>query len=155
MKGHTLLEILIVLGLFTVIFTATSLNLLGARSKTSLGTSVDVLLADLRAQQTKAMSGDTGGGGTNVNFGIHFLSNSYVLFKNTYSASDPYNYSVNLDDVKIDTTFSGSEIIFLKGSGEVSGYNPVANTIRLTSLSSSGSPKIITINRFGVIISVN
>ncbi len=153
-RGYTIIELLIVMGLFAVFFSFASLNLLSVRSRTSLGTTVDVLVSDLRTQQIKSMAGDTGGVGLNVNYGIYLSSNSYILFKGTYTSGDPANFTVNLDEATLSTTFSGTQIIFNKGSGEVAGFDPNANTIRLASISSNAS-KIITINRFGTVTSVN
>lgn len=153
-RGYTIIELLIVMGLFAVFFGFSSLNLLSVRSRTSLGTATDVLVSDLRTQQIKSMAGDTGGGAVDVNYGIYFSSNSYILFKGTYISGDPANFTVNLDEATIATTFAGSMIIFNKGSGEVVGFDPNANTIRLTSLSSNAS-KIITINRFGTVTGIN
>ncbi len=154
-SGYTLIELLLVMGIFTAFFIITSMNLLSVRSKTSLGTSVDVLLADLRSQQAKAMSGASANGTSNVNYGIHFLNNSYVLFKSTYSVSDPLNYVVSLDNLKIDTTFFSSEIVFNKGSGEVANFDSSANTIRFSTLGGIVDQKIIIINRLGIVTSVN
>ena len=151
-RGYTIIELLVVMGMFAIFFGFASLNLLSVRSRTSLATTVDVLVSDLRTQQVKAMNGDTGGGPVDINYGIHFSSNSYTLFKGTYSLGDPANFIVNVDEASIDTTFSPpDEIIFNKGSGEVVGSTPAS--IRLSSNSSSAS-KVITINRFGVVTSV-
>lgn len=153
-KGYTIIELLIVMGIFAIFFGFASLNLLGVRSKTSLATTTDVLVSDLRSQQVKSMTGDTGGGPQNINYGIYFTPNSYVLFKGTYSAADPTNFTVNLDEATIATTFAGSLITFNKGSGEVVDFDPNGRTIRLTS-TSSGASKVIVINRFGVVTDVN
>ena len=153
-KGYTIVELLVVMGLFAIFFGFASLNLLSVRSRTSLATTTEVLVSDLRAQQVRAMNGDTSGESQDINYGIYFSPNSYVLFKGTYSQADTSNFSVNLDEATITTTFSASTIIFNKGSGEVVGFDPNANTIRLSSTSSNTS-KIITVNRFGVVTSAN
>lgn len=153
-KGYTIIELLIVMGIFAIFFGFASLNLLGVRSKTSLATTTDVLVSDLRSQQVKSMTGDTGGGPQNINYGIYFTPNSYILFKGTYNPVDTTNFTVDVDEAIITTTLAGSIITFNKGSGEIVGFDPNANSIRLTSNISTSS-KIITLNRFGVITGVN
>ncbi|MBI3341888.1 type II secretion system protein [Candidatus Curtissbacteria bacterium] len=151
-KGFSIVELLIIMGIFAIFVGFTSLNLLNIRSKSSLGTAVDVLLTDLNSQQIKAMSGDNGGD----IYGIHFLSSSYVLFKGTYSAGDPANFTVNLDNSSINTTLpsSSSELVFNKTSGAVVGFSSGANTIRFQTNDISNQ-KIITVNRLGVVTGVN
>lgn len=148
--GFSITELLLIMGVFALLFGFASLNLLGIRSKTSLGTSVDVLLSDMKGQQIKAMTGTEGGD----NYGVHFQTNSYVLFKSSFNPSNPDNFEVTLDDITVDTTLPGSEVVFSKISGEVTGFNPSGNTIRFSS-SSSTDQKIITLNRFGVVRGVN
>lgn len=148
-SGNSLVELLIVMGLFTVMFVTSSLSLSSTRSRTTLGTTVDTLVADLRSQQTKAMSGDTGGGSGNINYGVKFLANSYFLFKK--DDTDPDKFEVVLDNVQITNSFTGSEIIFQKGNGEILGFDPLLNTFRLTSISNPSNQKFIVVNRLGVI----
>jgi len=59
---------------------------------------------------------------------------------------------VSLDDVVITNTFPSDEVVFTRGSGEVAGGGA---SIRLTGTTSPVGPLIITLNRFGVIQSVN
>lgn len=153
-NGFSIVELLIVMGIFAIFFAFASLNLLGIRNKTSIGTSVDVLLSDLKTQQIKAMSGDANYGADNDSFGIHFLTDSYILFKGSYTPGDSNNFIVKLDDAGIDTTFPSGEILFKKISGEVNNFVPTGNTIKFSS-NNSTDQKIITVNRLGTVTGVN
>jgi hypothetical protein len=52
------------------------------------------------------------------------------------------------------TTLPSSQLIFLKGSGEVSGYSSSTNTITLKD-NDTGKTTTVTINKYGVITGVN
>ena len=115
------------------------------------------LVADMKQQQLKAMSGDTEGRATADKYGVHFTSNSYVLFHgSSYSAGDAANYSINLDQnltfIKINVP--SSNIIFSQVSGDVSGFNASQNSVTIKN-TGTNQQKVIQFNRYGVITSVN
>ncbi len=149
-KGFTLVEMLLVMGLFALLISIGSINYFSTFSQTSVGTSEDILIADLRSAQTKAMSG-TGVSDTPVtSWGVKLLGSSYVIFAgDTYSAVAPSNYVVTLpSNVAVSTTFPNSEVRFASKSGEVIGYNSSADIITLTA---ENSIKNIELNTYGTI----
>jgi type II secretory pathway pseudopilin PulG len=155
--GITLIELLVVISILIVLTGLTTINVLHARHQSILTASVDTFIADLKQQQLKAMVGDTEGRNDSDNYGIHFGTNTYTLFHGTYSSNDQTNSTIQLgDNIQLSSiTFPGSQIIFLKNSGEISGFdqNPNKNTITLVDISNNLQKKI-TINRYGIITKI-
>lgn len=146
-KGYTLVELLLAMSIVGVLFGLTTISLVNAQRSTSVATSEEMLIADLKSQQTKAMNGTEGGGG----FGVHFDSNNtYILFNGlTYDITDPANSPVSVDD---NISFSGNhtEIVFLPVNGEVKDFTaPQTITVANTA---GPEQRIIEINRYGVVI---
>ena len=78
-------------------------------------------------------------------------SNTY-FFRNAYGTA---NFVTPLPGfMALTSTFPNNQILFEKGSGEVVGFSPSANTITLTD-EDTGETTVITINKYGVITSVN
>jgi prepilin-type N-terminal cleavage/methylation domain-containing protein len=147
-KGFTIVELLVVMGIFAIIASLTTLSLSNSQHSSYLNTSVSTLVTDLKRQQLKAMIGDTEGRLVRSPYGIHFESARYTLFHDTYSATDAENFIVNLDGTLNFTTLG--DVNFAKGSGESSGLSTI--TIRD---SVTGKQKSLTLNLLGVISAVN
>lgn len=156
LSGFTLPELLIVLAILASIFGLSTINLLSAYHKNTLGTTVSTLISNLKHQQMKSMTGDNEGQTEADDYGIYFLSDRYILFKgSTYNASDPLNFTVNLNN---DLQFSSilvpdSRIIFSRGNGEVANYNPSFDNITIHNTGSDEN-KTIRINQLGTIINI-
>ncbi len=117
-RGFTLVELAVVTSITVTLLGFIAINLVRSQQTASLTSTEEVLSADLRQQQLKAMIGDTEGRATSDSYGVHFDSNSYVLFHGvTYSSSDTSNASTNLASNK-QFNSPGYEIIFSKKSGE-------------------------------------
>ncbi len=156
-RGFSLVELLITIGIFSSLIGFATLNFYKAKHSSSFSSALSVLVADLQEQQVKAMVGDTEGRGVADNYGIHFQTTSYTIFHGTtYSLSDTSNFTVTLPDTieVASTTFTSSQVIYTKGSGEVSGFVNGSNTVTLRD-TNEGSQKTITINRYGVITGIN
>lgn len=147
--GFTLVELLVVMGLLAIILGLTAVNLFRPQTDASLEGVVAPLVADIKAQQLRAMAGDSGSDGVTEPFGIRIQSNQYTMFKDaTYNAGSADNFNVSINaGITLSTTFSSSQVVFSKGSGDVSGFSAGANTITITN--SAGSSKVLTINRYG------
>lgn len=144
-SGYTLIELLVVMAIAGILLGFISINLVHTQQSTSLNTAEEMLIADIKSQQVKAMQGTDGGG----SFGIHFSSNNtYTLFAGTtYVPAAATNADVHVDGP---LSFSGSDIVFDSVSGEVHGYaSPVSVTV--TNASGGGS-KTIQLNKYGVVI---
>ena len=148
-SGFTLVELLIIIGLFTILSSFAVINLIRPQTKANLDATVTVLISDIKEQQLKAMIGDAGGD-TPGAYGVYFGTNQYTLFKgSTYSPSDTNNFVVSFQgDATSTTTFASSQVVFSQRSGEVASFSASNNTVTITS---SGDAKTITINALGTI----
>jgi general secretion pathway protein G len=146
-QGFTLVELLVVIVIIALLFALSTINLGHAQSSASVSSDTNTLLADLKAQQLLAMSGDMGSNNTQQPHGIYFQSNSYTLFADsTYNSSDTNNYTVNISPDTLATTFTNHEVVFEVGDGAISGFTNGDNTI---TLNGTGQTQTITLDRFG------
>lgn len=154
--GFVLIELVVVLGIIATLFSIGYVRLTAVERRAPLGATVNTVIADLRGQQTKAMTGATQGGAVGDSYGIYFQANAYTLFKGTtFAGGDPANATFSLPT---NITFSSialpaSSVAFTKGSGDVAGYSTTSNTVTLTQ-GLTGEYKTITINRYGAVVSV-
>lgn len=156
-KGFSFLEIMITTSITAILFGIITFNLLRAQGFTSEQSNLDNLVSDIRAQQTKAMTGSTEGRTTSSNYGVYFLSDRYVLFNgNSYNASEPTNYTIELpDDIEIvSTTLPSNTLLFSILSGEIVGFTDSSNSIIFRSLGTN-EQTVIILNRYGVITGMN
>lgn len=136
-SGFTLIELLLAISIVGVLFGLTTFSLLHAQQKTSITTSEEMLIADLKGQQTKAMNGIENGG----SFGVRFsLNNTYTLFHGAI------NSPVTVDDnISFTSNGSGNNIIFSPVSGEIT---PTTITVKNAA---SSEQKNIVLNKYGVV----
>lgn len=133
-KGFTIVEVLMVLAIFITLMGIGYLRVIGIERRAPVTATVDTFIADIRGQQTKAMTG--GSTGT----GITIQTNSYTLIPAS---------SVTMLPTNITLSPSGTSISFANGSGDVTGASSVTVTQTLT-----GEYKTITINRYGAVTQV-
>lgn len=150
--GFTLIELILIMGLFAILAALATVNLLRPQNKASIDTAVTTLVADLKEQQIKAMAGDSEGQGTAFAYGVYFEPQKYTLFRgSSYSGPDPAYFVIDLGGkVTLSSTLPLSQVVFSRRSGGVANFVAGSNTITITQ-NSSGQQKTITINRFGVI----
>ena len=151
--GFTLPELIIVMGIALTLVAIISNSLLGGQHQTSLNTTLATLIADIKAQQLKAMSGDTEGRAATDSYGIYVQANQYILFHGAvYSAGDLANSIIPLNTgLTLSTTFPNSILVFNKGDGQISGF--ILNQDTLTLTNSESVAKTLKFNKYGVIIS--
>ena len=129
-KGFTIIELVVAMGIFATLTAIGYIRSVDIGRRAPIGATVDTVIADLRQVQTKAMTG---------------------AIQQSYSFSIPsYPTSAN---ITISTTFPGSVITFTKGSGDIAGFIPGNNTLTITQ-TLTGEHKIITINQYGAVTSV-
>lgn len=149
--GFTLPELVVVVGIVLALFGIAAVNLVGVQRRSYLESDKDKLVADIKEQQTRAMSGDTQDGSGQDNFGIYFESDGYTLFKgSTYSVDNTTNFKVTIDPtVSISSVgFPNSTLVFEKIKGEVVGFTTGSDYVSLVD-SASGVARTIRLNRFG------
>lgn len=150
-KGFTLVELLLVMGIFAVLAAIGSVNYFSTISQTSAGTAEGVLIADLRSAQGKAMSSVGVSGMVAPSWGIKFLGTSYVIFPGpTYVPGATSNYVVSVPSgTTLTTTFPNSQVLFERLSGEILSYAEDTDTITLTV---EDTTKNIELNSYGVVV---
>ena len=88
-SGFTLVELLVVIVIIAVLFALSTINLGQARISTSLTSTTNTLLADIKNQQLLAMVGEQGSTSSQQPHGLYFQNNDYVLFADSsYNSSD-------------------------------------------------------------------
>lgn len=156
-KGFTFTEILVTASLFFLLTSFVVVNLLNAKKQSALTSSLDLVILDIKRQQVKAMIGDTEGRNYSDNYGLSFATNNYTLFHGiSFVATDSANLNLPLGD-KIqftNVTLPMSQIVFLKGSGEINNYATSSSEFSLQD-SSTNQKITVKLNRYGVITSVN
>lgn len=152
--GFTLVELLLVMGIMGVLFSIATIGFFGVQGKYSEAQGVQLLVADMRSQQTKAMTGVMNGANVPDGYGIHFGIDSYTLFAGTsYDSMSSSNAVVNLPaGITFSADgFANGNVVFLRASGEVSGYVQDADYVDLTSGSSNTTTRV-KVNRLGVVV---
>ena len=153
-KGFTLIELLIVIAIASILASLSLLSLSNAQHSGYEQSSLEILLSDLKLQQMKSMSGDTGlTTTTHEPFGIYFQTKAYTLFRGaSYNPEDPTNFTVEIEKALTfsSVTIPGSELLFEKGSGEIAGFTEGQNTIVITN-EVTGQQITVTLNRYGVV----
>ncbi len=156
--GFTLIELLVVIAVASTLASLSVLSLSNAQHSAYEQSSLEILLSDLKLQQLKSMSGDTGFATiTHEPFGIYFQSESYILFRGAaYDPGDPTNFTVALEEPLTfsSVTIPDDELVFEKGSGEITGFIDGQNTIEITN-EVTGQQITITLNRYGVASGLN
>jgi len=138
-----------VLSILTTLLGFVTINLSSSQQKTSLSTTVQTIISDMKAQQIKAMTSDTEGRPTPSSYGIHFDANQYVLFHGSaYLSTDPSNFVVPLPP-NLECTIP-TDVIFSQRSGEIGA----STAITIENVTSS-EQRTIQLNKYGVVTAVN
>lgn len=156
-RGISLIELVIVMSFFAILTSIITVNVFTTRGKSNVSDATNLLVTDLRSQQIKAMVSEVPTGSTPDSHGVYFDRTRYVLFRgSTYTSSNLSNFAVSLsENIEISSiTFSGSQVVFTKGNGEITNFTDGADTIRLRN-TVSRQEKTIRLNRYGVVISIN
>lgn len=150
--AFTMVDLLLSMGLVTLLLSFSMLNNLRLINKPSLDAAVQKLAADIKAAQNQAMVGDSGSAGATTTWGLYFEAGQYTTFRGTtYLLGDSSNFIVELDpSISLSTTFANSSLVFTRRSGEVEDFVDGANTITLNN-TASGQAKTVSVNRFGAL----
>ena len=151
--GFTVLELMLSMSILAILFALTVVSLTSLIPKANTRAAAEVLVADLREQQMKAMSGYEAIAGGASNYGIFFETNRYTLFTgSSYVAGHQENFVVNLQNgLTFDVTnLPLSAIVFSRGSGDPTNYSATYHSIRIRNLVTA-ELRTITFNQSGVL----
>jgi len=154
-RGFTLIELGMVFGIIAILIGLATFNLANVQKVTSISSTIDTLVSDMKSQQTKAMVG--AGSATGESYGIYFQSDGYILFTGTtYSSTNSSNFAIKLgSNIEFaNSTFSDNSLVFLHQSGELNGFIDGRNTIVIQNIQGINK-KTITVNRYGNVTKIN
>jgi prepilin-type N-terminal cleavage/methylation domain-containing protein len=145
-RGFTLIEILVVIGLFSALTAIAVINLTRPQSKASVDSAATTLISDLKQQQLLSMLGDSGSQASAQAHGVRLESGRYILFTGPSFASSSNQFIINLPQgISLSSPFLPVDIIFTPRSGETTALSNIV-------LSDTASDhKNLGINRLGVI----
>lgn len=152
-SGFTFIETIIVVAIILTTLGYAALNVLTASENQNVSASRDILRADIKSQQAKAMSGQNYEQNNADYYGIYFTSTSYTLFKgSSFDPNDPENYVINMENNSefFNINLPSSSLIFSPLSGEVYGYSPIQNSLGIRN-TVNGENYTFSINRYGAI----
>jgi len=154
-NGFTFIELIVATGVVATLIGLIVINSLGAQRRSTLTQNVNILISDLRSQQTKTMTGAEDHGVVTTGYGIYFESDEYTMFSgSSYRVDNQSNAVVTLDPtVTMTTRFPGNTVTFLPKSGEIFGYTEGLNTITLQ-WTDSMERQTIHLNLYGTISSI-
>lgn len=135
-KGFTLVEILLVMGIFAILATLTGINFFSTYNRSNLNAAKDVIIADIKTAQSNAMSGKGQNGLAVDGWGVKIISDTqYAIFPGiTYSIGNSGNIITTVPrGVTLTSNFPSSSIVFNHGSGDVAGFTVGQDVITLTS----------------------
>ena len=158
-NGFTMIEVILVVSLFTMILAFSVPNLFSPLDSSRTNSLTEDVVSLLKEAQAKAINSDTLGQLTSSNYGVHFDTAAYTLFKgNVYSSADSSNFSVvvpnglvvspNLPCVSLPTDCNN--LIFSQITGEVYNFDPTKNSLCLKTANNNSS-FLITTNYLGVL----
>ncbi len=156
-KGLTLVEVIIVIGIISILTSFSGFSLIRSRNVASMDSVTATIISDIRSQQLKSMNGNIQIGNQSPYNGIYFKPDGYVLFRTqTYESSNSDNYEINLS---VDNQFSvinlpDNQIVFSDLGGEILNYDPVRNFITVRNIN-SGQEETLYFNLYGVVYETN
>ncbi len=147
-KGFSYIELIVVIGIVSLLSAFSVFSLVGLQTKTSVNVIMSQVLADIRSQQTRAMAAADNG---TTGAGIYFENNKYTLFSgSTFVTGQAGNFVVNLQTPwQLSAAIPNRTLIFTPGSGEIQSYQSNAKSITLTH-TDSGESATINLNKYGV-----
>lgn len=145
----TIVELLVVMGIFSVLAGVVFVNLIAPLNRSYTASSLETLLADIKAQQVKSMTGSSQG----QSHGVYFGNNFYTTFTGSaYNSNDASNITTTLSSgVKVtDSTIPSSTLVFIATTGEIAGFSGTAYQFTLKN-TNNNQAKVVTINRYGAL----
>lgn len=151
-RGFTLVELLIVLGLFTVVFALTNISLSSMIARSNSQEFAQTLMSDLSRQQSRAMTGETAAGSA-ASYGVQLEPTHYTLFEGSvFSVDSPTNTVVTLpsDLVFESIALPQQQLVFSEDSGEVAEFEQTQSSWVLRNTTTNTS-QTFQVNKLGVL----
>src|SRR3989344_3892309 len=132
--GFTLVEVSLVLAIFTILVSLTTINFIRPNREAIFSKTSDELIATIREAQEKSIAGFSTNNVASENFGIHFENDSFTLFRGTtFIEGEPWNFKTTLPN---NLEFSvinlpSPDLVFNRGSGEIINFNPTQRRVTL------------------------
>ena len=124
-KGFTLLELLIVIGIITLIGTITASAFFSFRARSDITSEVEKIVDILRLARSNTI-----GSKEASNYGVHFATSSYILFSGlNYDPADPENEEFNVSNSAeiyfVSFSGGGSDVVFNRIAGDTSNFGNI------------------------------
>lgn len=146
MKGFTLIEILIVIGILLIVLFIGLSTLPAFNKKVELDTFTENIISSLSLSRAKTLSSKD-----EARYGVHFEQNKIVLFKGTdYASGSDYKVIIAPASVEVGSiTLNGgtSDVVFKRLTGETDGYGTITTRLK----SGTQDTKTIVIEKTGVV----
>lgn len=149
--AFTFIEVIMVIGIFTMVATLLSVITLRAMNRRQANTEVEMVLSALSFQQQQASNRVVSNEPTQ-DYGVFFFAGGYTQFSgSSYEAEDADNQTTNLPSGVTFSTINlpGNSVVFDEATGFVQGYVASQSGVVLTNL--AGEQTTLTINRLGVV----
>lgn len=147
--GFTFVEIIITIGLFSIIFALITVSMVRPKATADIKSAEDQIYITLKEAQNLAMKGPLD------RFGVHFEQNKFVLFQgSTYNPGDSSNLETTLDSnlsIESISSPSGANIIFSQLSGEVQGLSLDESASFVLRESNTNETRNFTITSLGAV----
>lgn len=145
-QGFTLTELVIIMGILIGLFALTTGASFSTITQSQAGTTAQTIIADLRATQTRAMTGSTPSSTPVSGWGIYYEADRYTIFSGTtYLPGAPSNVVITLP-TNVTITANPSTIVFKSLSGELNSPTPAPTLV----VTAGGTNRTITLNPLGV-----
>jgi prepilin-type N-terminal cleavage/methylation domain-containing protein len=123
-KGLTLIEIIVVIAIFAILFAIGVAAMITSRNSASVTTTADAIAAKLEEQKLQAITGKN-----SLPYGVKFNSTSYVSFSGSpYNPADTNNKTIPVSgDITLTNTIPGTDdaIIFARMTGTASATGTI------------------------------
>lgn len=152
-QGFTLLELLLVLAILGVLFALSIANISNVIPSANLEQAIDILRADTREQQMKAMMGYEAITGGASEYGVYFADDHYTIFTGSnFVPGNEENYDIELPAGLIfeNVLLPQAVVVFAHGSGDVVNFDPLNHSITIKNTVTQQSVEL-SINQYGLL----
>jgi len=149
--AFTLIELILVIAIMAVLTSIVTIRLSNLVPRANLNTTAEILLAEIRLQQLRAMNREKDENQQSSEYGIYVEQQRYVLFSgSSYDENDSDNLITEVSPpLELNSTFPNQTIIFAQGSGEILNFADDQNAVSITD-TISNQINTFNFNSYGV-----